>query len=211
MEVSIDAKHLFEGINKTPIAGSGFLFTAYHDNLIYTGDKQTDLSAWLKSEEAGKLIHEKEESKRTIHLNGKSYYISTLWIKNLDTVLGCIVPQKRLMHRQSCKKWFYRSFTRNYTGDFIHFVFCCHILLRRIRRMLTAVKTIQKGNFDIRIPLYGEDEIDELAQEINIMSAKINELINTVYISENLVKKKASWRLCNPKLIRIFSLIRLKP
>ncbi len=55
--------------------------------------------------------------------------------------------------------------------------------------MLAAVKTIQKGNFDIRIPLYGEDEIDELAQEINIMAGKINELINTVYLSENLQKE----------------------
>jgi len=190
LEISIDAKHLFEGINNTPIAENGFLFTSYHDTLIYTGNMQADLTSWLQSEEAGKLIREKENVRGTIHLNGKAYYLSALLIKDLDTLLGCIVPQEEVDAPARAAR---NGFIAVSLGIVIAVLLISYtvatLLLRRIRRMLAAVKTIQKGSFDVRIPLYGEDEIDELAQEINIMSAKISELINTVYLSENLQKE----------------------
>ncbi len=189
LEVSIDAEHIFEGINEAPIAESGFLFTCYNDKLIYTGGLQADLAKWLQSEQGRRLINE-TEIKETIYMNGKSYYLSTLRIKNLDTVLGCIVPQEEIDAPARAAR---NGFAAVSLGIILAILLISYVvatfLLQRIQRILAAVKTIQKGNFDIRIPLYGEDEIDELAQEINIMAGKIDELINTVYLSENLQKE----------------------
>lgn len=190
LEVSIDAGHLFEGINKAPIAESGFLFTFYNDTLIYTGGFKAELANWLQSDQANELINGKAQTKNTIDINGKSYYLSTLRIKNLDTILGCIVPQEEIEAPARAAR---NGFAAVSIGIILAVLFISYIvasfLLQRIHRMLAAVKTIQRGNFDIRIPLNGEDEIDELAQEINIMASKINELINTVYLSENLQKE----------------------
>lgn len=190
LEVSIDAEHIFEGINEAPIAESGFLFTCYKDRLIYSGGLQVDLAEWFQSEQGRGLINRKSETKETIYLDGKSYYLSTLWIKNLDTVLGCIVPQEEIEAPARAAR---NGFAAVSMGIILAVLLISYIvatfLLQRIQRMLAAVKTIQKGNFDVRIPLYGEDEIDELAQEINIMAGKIDELINTVYLSENLQKE----------------------
>lgn len=190
LEVSIDAEHIFEGINEAPIAESGFLFTCYKDRLIYSGGLQVDLAEWFQSEQGRGLINRKSETKETIYLDGKSYYLSTLWIKNLDTVLGCIVPQEEIEAPARAAR---NGFAAVSMGIILAVLLISYIvatfLLQRIQRMLAAVKTIQKGNFDVRIPLYGEDEIDELAQEINVMAGKIDELINTVYLSENLQKE----------------------
>jgi len=47
-----------------------------------------------------------------------------------------------------------------------------------------AVYQVQEGIFDINIPVQGEDELDKLSRSINIMAAKIKDLINKVYKSQ---------------------------
>lgn len=190
LEVSIDSGQLFENINKMPIAESGFLFAAYHGTLIKTGGLKEELAAWLQSAEGQKLLRDNHKSSGTILFNGTQYYISHMLIDELDTVLGCIVPIEEIDAPARVARNSFAAVSLGMIAVILLISFVvATFLLRRIRRMLTAVKTIQKGNFDVRIPLYGEDEIDELAGEINIMAGKINELINTVYLSESLQKE----------------------
>jgi sensor histidine kinase YesM len=62
-------------------------------------------------------------------------------------------------------------------------------LISRINTMVGAVHQIQSGDFSVHKNVQGNDEIDELAGNINLMSARINELINTVYRAETLQKE----------------------
>lgn len=65
------------------------------------------------------------------------------------------------------------------------------LLLKRVERLQQAVKMIQNGNFEVRIPVNGYDEIDDLTSGVNMMTHKINELVNHVYRSD-LAQKKAA-------------------
>ncbi|WP_161410662.1 cache domain-containing sensor histidine kinase [Paenibacillus silvestris] len=57
-------------------------------------------------------------------------------------------------------------------------------LMRKIKQILAGIRRIQKGDFDIQIPVHGEDEIDIVGHNINVMAYKINELIERVYKTE---------------------------
>lgn len=62
--------------------------------------------------------------------------------------------------------------------------------------MRKAVYKIQEGDFNIHIPVYGKDEIDDLA--MNTMFVKINDLINTVYKAELRQKETETLALHSP-------------
>lgn len=55
------------------------------------------------------------------------------------------------------------------------------VLVRRIRELVLAVRKVHDGDYEVAVPVRGNDEIDELASDFNRMSAKIHELIHTVY------------------------------
>lgn len=71
------------------------------------------------------------------------------------------------------------------TVIFIYF----QLSLRRLKNVISAVETIQTGNFDVTIPHQNRDVIDKLADRINTMSARIKALINQVYVAELKQKK----------------------
>jgi two-component system sensor histidine kinase YesM len=63
---------------------------------------------------------------------------------------------------------------------------------KRIKNIVDTIKEIQKGNFAIRAETGGgEDEIQLIAANLNIMSQKIDEHIKREYISELLQKDAA--------------------
>jgi two-component system sensor histidine kinase YesM len=78
------------------------------------------------------------------------------------------------------------------------------LLIRKIVRIVGNVRKIQNGNFQVRIPVHGEDEIDWLALNINSMAGQIDELINRVYksqVSQKDAELKALQAQINPHFL----------
>lgn len=66
-----------------------------------------------------------------------------------------------------------------------------HLLLKELKIVLKAVQKIEHGEFNISINVKGKDEITEIAENINMMAAKINDLINVVYKAQIAQKDMA--------------------
>lgn len=66
-------------------------------------------------------------------------------------------------------------------------------ITENIRLLVKNIKKISEGNFNSRIEPKSLDEVGMLAQEFNLMSEKINNLIHTVY-HEQLMKKNAEFK-----------------
>ena len=58
----------------------------------------------------------------------------------------------------------------------------------KFKRLIVAVKRIQKGDLESRIGEYESDEVGELARNINIMTGRIKELIKTNVMSKTAEK-----------------------
>ncbi|GGG22792.1 sensor histidine kinase [Paenibacillus abyssi] len=61
---------------------------------------------------------------------------------------------------------------------------------RKMKRIVTLVRSFQEGNFQKRIRFSGNDEFVQIAEAFNNMAANIQELINSVYV-QGIQKKQA--------------------
>lgn len=61
---------------------------------------------------------------------------------------------------------------------------------KKIRRIVSLVRSFQEGNFHKRIGISGNDEFVHIADSFNVMATNIEKLINSVYV-EGLQKKQA--------------------
>ncbi len=96
----------------------------------------------------------------------------------------------------------------------IVFILYFYLSLKRLNTIIHAVNNINTVSFDINIPHANKDIIDSLANSINMMSQKIKNLIDEVYVAElNEKKMKISvlQKQINPHfLYNILECIRMK-
>ena len=64
------------------------------------------------------------------------------------------------------------------------------LVFSKFKKLLSAVKRIQKGDFETKLENYNQDEVGELAYNINIMTDRVKELINT-NVSAKTAQKEA--------------------
>ncbi|HZG86881.1 sensor histidine kinase [Paenibacillus sp.] len=68
-----------------------------------------------------------------------------------------------------------------------------------IRLVLSSMKRFQKGQFDERVDIVGQDEVGELGAGYNIMVQRIRQLVDDVYASE-LKQKQAELKLLQSQI-----------
>lgn len=62
-------------------------------------------------------------------------------------------------------------------------------LTRPIKRLQETMAEVEKGNFDIRVPVGHSKEISSLARSFNVMVLKIKELMNQIVVEQEVKRK----------------------
>ncbi|MCX7711444.1 MAG: sensor histidine kinase [Clostridia bacterium] len=79
-----------------------------------------------------------------------------------------------------------------------------NILLRRVKRLVKAMKQVREGNLDVSVKFKSMDEFGELALSFNHMTGRIHELVETVYkiqLLEREAELKALEAQVNPHFL----------
>ena len=79
-----------------------------------------------------------------------------------------------------------------------------NILLRRMKRLVRAMKQVKDNNLDVSVPVHAMDEFGELALSFNHMTGRIHELVETVYkiqLMEREAELKALESQINPHFL----------
>lgn len=79
-----------------------------------------------------------------------------------------------------------------------------NILLRRVKRLVKAMKQVKDNNLDVSVPVNAMDEFGELALNFNHMTGRIHELVETVYkiqLMEREAELKALEAQINPHFL----------
>jgi two-component system, sensor histidine kinase YesM len=144
---------------------------------IQTNDNSITNSVTLKNP----AVNSMDEYVRQLKSKwGRQYYFTT---KKLDR-LGCTViysfPLQNIKSQGFANRRF--IFAVLFTSAAI-LILISWILVRlvfsKFKKLLFAVKRIQKGDLDTKIDIHNQDEVGELACNINIMTDRIKELMNT--------------------------------
>lgn len=190
LEVTISADNLFTSVRYGTFAEDGYSFAITGEQLINTGSMPFEIQQWLSSESAYPYLQGWEPGNGFTQVNGMPFFISTIYMDELDLILGSMVPKEIIdAPLREANQVFYVILVGIVVAILAISYLVATILNRRIKTMLVTVKTIQQGDFTCKIPVLSGDEIDELATEINIMSGRIEELIGELITAENLQKE----------------------
>ncbi len=132
---------------------------------------------------------QKESYYQTTKIDDEEIIVACEYIKTLDGYLMKIVSLKN--DNESITR------TRN---SFILFLFLViivvtilieysiRVLLKRLYEIIRTVHLIGQGNLHIRIPVTGDDEVGDLAKQINLMLEHMTELMEQGIQKERLIK-----------------------
>ncbi|HBE76705.1 MAG TPA: hypothetical protein DDW65_02825 [Firmicutes bacterium] len=190
LEIEINPDYLFNTINLQPIGRTGYIVVTDRQKSIISGPESKRSGNVLKTAKLLARIRLNEHTER-VTVNHITYVAAVKKINKLDTYLIGIVPLNEILEPLvRTRNIFIGIISAGLILLSVLAYLIAGFLLRRVKRILEAVRKIQQGDFLIRLPAAGGDEIDELADDINLMADKINELFNQVYKAE-IAQKEA--------------------
>ncbi|OXS53505.1 hypothetical protein B1A99_29465 [Cohnella sp. CIP 111063] len=206
LELEINIDRFFSKSISMALSPSGGVFAVDWNGQLLSVPREFDESTKQRaSRDAFRQIDLSVAGQGNIELNGVSYRYVIQPIDRLHTSLVGLLP-----HSEINRPW---EKTRD---AFLLLILLLAILLailsfalaglliKKIVRIVGNVRKIQNGNFKVRIPVKGEDEIDLLALNINSMAGQIDDLINRVYksqVSQKEAELKALQAQINPHFL----------
>lgn len=184
--INVSAEQLFSEAVSNPLLADGVVLALGADGSLLAGESMLTGAA----ADALASVADWEENSVTRRDKNRDYRLIRSTIEPINAYLVAVVPVDTLYYMSFHSRMMFFLIALAAVGLTVLLAFILsHRLIRRINTMVDAVQRIQAGDFNVQISVGGNDEIDELARDINLMSARINELINTVYRTETLQKE----------------------
>lgn len=184
--INVSVRQLFSHAVSQPIMEEGSIVVLDADGHLIAGQSPAlngqdgfgeQAAAW-----AGKSVLYRA-AERTYQVIGRS-------IGSTGMLLAAVIPQDTLLSMSHNARVLFLLIAAAAVGlTIVLAAVLSNRLIARIRVMVGAVHKIQGGDFNVHIDVRGSDEIDELAQNINVMSSRISELISTVCRAQTLQKE----------------------
>ncbi len=186
LEFEIDISHFFAKLEALTLSSSGFVLALDWDGQIAYAP-QAAVALVEKPQDLTTLqqIDPRKITSGELTFNGIPYRYEVKPIQRLQTSLVGLVPLSDINGPWNQTKNIFILLILFLTILLAVLSFLLSgLLIKKIVRIISNVRKIQNGNFQVRIPVHGEDEIDRLALNINAMASQIDELINRVYKSQ---------------------------
>lgn len=116
-----------------------------------------------------------EKNRLMIETDSNSYGLKTVVVMNAELAFGAIKSMQRMM---------YLFIGASVAVLLMGSVFFSRKLTRPIHEMMEKMSLVEKGNFDIQLPVRSGDEIGVLAERFNQMSNALKDYINQSYVAQ---------------------------
>jgi len=186
LELEIDIRHFFARLDGLTLSKSGFaLAIGWDGNIVYAPGQASEIAQGIADLPALRDRDLSSPGSGELVYKGSAYRFVVKPLERLQTSFVGLIPV-----REIDGPW---NDTRNIFMLLIAFLtvllavlsfLLAGLLIKKIVRIVGGVRKIQNGNFQARIPVKGNDEIDWLAVSINSMAGQIDELVNRVYKSQ---------------------------
>lgn len=208
LEVNMRAEDFFKEMYNSGTDRNDFMFVTKGDGeLLYNKNNEFVRSLGLDDGQiremaAGRVVN--EEGTFAARVNNRSIMVAYSHVKPLDAVLYKAYSTENVSRKI--------DFMRNIiiagvivlilVLSLVTFVITS-VLLKKMNRIITAVRKVQEGDLAIEIPAMGKDEIGELARHFKKMMSKINDLVFMV-ASKQAAAKEAEIRALQSQINKHF-------
>ncbi|NEZ45245.1 sensor histidine kinase [Paenibacillus alvei] len=164
------------------LRGEQWLVLNQKGDVIYPSSQAQDAVKWANVDELSKLERNKPQS---IELNGKSTYVTVSQTNKLGLYVIGALPEAAITNHLSGLKNTIGIVTTLciFAVLMVTYLSVLH-LSRRTQTIVMAMKKVQEGNLNVRLPVTREDELGLIAGSFNQMCEDLKQYINKVYKSE---------------------------
>ena len=182
----------FDGIFETlKISTDNFKTTGYtlfHESgsILFTSDPEW---AEVAPSLLGDMFQDNSVQNQRLRCNGKTLLVNARHIPAIGCVLVSHSDLGLILEpvRQSQLLWIITILVCITASCFFANALV-NKLLKRADTINAAIRQIQQGNFDIELPAQGSDFIDQIAENLNAMAARIKNLIQNNYEKQLQIK-----------------------
>lgn len=177
LELYFEPEDIFGSFNVHTMTGGYMLVKDSKGEIVYSSGNDQNEAAFLSMADRIPSI-----SRDTVNIDKSAYFVSVAEIPRLQCTVVTFYPMGSTAGKVQRAKLIYIGTI--FVGLSLLLIFSLllsNTLVKKIRNMIRVIRCVQKGDLDIRIPVNGSDEIDEIAQDFNEMLNRINRLIDQVY------------------------------
>lgn len=164
------------------IRGEQWLVLNQKGDVVYPSSQAQDAEKWANVDELSKLERNKPQS---IELNGETSYVTVSQTNKLGLYVVGSLPKASITDHLSGLKNTIGIVTILciFAVLMVTYISMLH-LSRRTQTIMMAMKKVQEGNLNARLPVTREDELGLIAGSFNQMCEDLKQYINKVYKSE---------------------------
>ncbi len=131
----------------------------------------------------GDMFQDNSVQNQRLRCNGKTLLVNARHIPAIGCVLVSHSDLGLILEpvRQSQLLWIITILALHRLASCFFANALVNKLLKRADTINAAIRQIQQGNFDIELPAQGSDFIDQIAENLNAMAARIKNLIQNNY------------------------------
>lgn len=204
VEIEVRESLLFDMLRDTVISKWGKVFVANIDGVVVSNNipalymKNVSTLGFLDYDAADKLSKvEKLENKQSI--------VITIPVEDINCSIVGIFPVENFnsdARGSIINLLIVLAVSSILLGIIIYII--TNMLLRRVKKLVKAMKQVKDNNLDVSVPVHTMDEFGELGLNFNHMTGRIHELVETVYkiqLMEREAELKALEAQINPHFL----------
>lgn len=194
MVIGIDTKYISDIYNS---GGSGtdrdiVIINDKDQVMVYNSSLSADISNYLLKGSRGESL---DQWGNNFSFNGESYISAINTSSNSKWKVLNIIPVKTLTrYEDMLKYWILATCLISMLAAMVIAVLISDNISENVKLLLRSIREVAEGRFDRRIKPKSKDEIGLLAEEFNLMSEKIDTLMEKV-AKEEALKNEAEYRV----------------
>ncbi|PYG88248.1 two-component system sensor histidine kinase YesM [Ruminiclostridium sufflavum DSM 19573] len=187
--IGTEEKIIFQKYSKILEFPKSRAFIMDNDGTIYSHPDKSMLGKTVEKEILD-LYNSDQQKEGFVSLNSEAFIMAFKKIDNTDLIFVAGIPQKQVL------VGLYGSMKNYLFITLLIFIICIifSILISVklnvfIKHLLYCINSVKNGNYEIKMPVYQDKDLNLLSSTFNSMTGEIKYLINQVYENELLLRK----------------------
>lgn len=186
--IDLNFKVINDMLNKLDLGSRGYVFVVDRQGNIVYHPQQQLLYSNLKTEMIDRVLEVREGSFVTDE-NGVSRIYSVKDSGFGWKIVGVFYENELVANKKQMQVSFALAGLLCLGAGVMISFFTSRNLTQPIRKLQEKMTEVEKGNFNIRVPVGHSKEISSLARSFNVMVHKIKELMNQVVVEQEIKRK----------------------
>ncbi|WP_273319979.1 cache domain-containing sensor histidine kinase [Vallitalea guaymasensis] len=176
--VDINYNLINDMVSSIKLGQKGYVFIVDNNGDIVYHPKQQLLYSGLKSEDMDTILNSEDGTKTVVEDRKKKQYTITTSKYSGWKVVSSVYMEDILSYKPNLDRFFFIMGTLAIFISIFISVLISRSILHPIKKLVNTMHQVEEGNLNVSIDIKNDNEIGELAKAFNLMTNRVNNLVN---------------------------------